>query len=154
MRPEEAPIGICPVPFSRPSKGVSVKIETDPKKRRGKTVLIVEDNAIIRKMIADAFLSDGFKTCGEAENGKEGIAAAERIKPDVITLDLSMPVMNGIEAASELRKLLPKTPIILFTLYNNQFLETTAAAAGINLVLPKTVPLSTLLEKAHKLIGD
>jgi len=89
-----------------------VEIHTEPSKG-GKTVLIVEDNATIRKMIADAFLSDGFKTCVEADNGKAGIEAAKRVKPDVITLDLLMPVLNGLEAAPELRKLFPKIPIIL-----------------------------------------
>jgi two-component system chemotaxis response regulator CheY len=82
-----------------------VEIESDPKKRgAGKTVLVVDDNAAIRKMLASAFLSDGFKTCAEAENGKEAVELAKQIKPDVITLDLSMPVMNGIRAASELRR--------------------------------------------------
>jgi len=86
-----------------------VEIESDPKKRGvGKTVLVVDDSATIRRMLAAAFLSDGFKTCVEAENGKEGIEAAKRIKPDVIILDLSMPVMNGLEAASKLRQILPK----------------------------------------------
>jgi two-component system autoinducer 1 sensor kinase/phosphatase LuxN len=60
-----------------------------------------------------AFLSDGFKTCIEAENGKEAIGVAKQNKPDVIVLDLSMPVMNGLQSAPELRKVLPQTPIIL-----------------------------------------
>lgn len=123
------------------------------KKRAGKAVLVVEDNATVRRMIADAFLSDGFKTCAEADNGKEGIAAAKRIKPDVITLDLSMPVMNGLEAARELRKLFPKIPIILFTLFNTSALDAEAFKAGINLVLPKSAPLTMLVEKAHELMG-
>ncbi len=131
-----------------------MNIESDPKKRGvGKIVLVVDDNAAIRKMLAAAFLSDGFKTCGEAENGKEGIELAKQIKPDVTTLDLSMPVMNGLEAASELRKLFPKMPIILFTLYGDALLKTGAAKAGVSLVLPKTVPLSALVDHAHKLMG-
>lgn len=94
------------------------RVETDPKKHGvGKTVLVVDDHAIIRKMLADAFLSDGFKICGEADNGKEGIEVAVQIKPDLIILDLSMPVMNGLQAATELRRLFPGTPIILFSLY-------------------------------------
>ena len=131
-----------------------MEIEIDPKKRGvGKTVLVVDDSAVIRQMLAAAFLSDGFKTCGEAENGKEAIGVAEQIKPDVIILDLSMPVMNGLEAASELRKIFPKTPIILFTLYGDSLLNTEASKAGVNLVLLKTVPLSTLVDKAHELMG-
>ncbi len=132
-----------------------MEIESDPRKRGiGKTALVVDDNAAIRKMVARAFLSDGFKTCGEAENGKEGIELAKRIEPDVITLDLAMPVMNGLAAASELRKIFPKTPIILFTLYGDSLLTAEAAKAGVNLVLMKTMPLSTLIDKAHELIGS
>ena len=132
-----------------------MEIESDPKKRGiGKTVLVVDDHAMIRKMLAAAFLSDGFKTCGEAENGKEGIQVAKQIRPDVIILDLSMPVMNGLDAASELRKTLPNTPIILFTLYGDSLSKTDASKAGVSLVLPKTVPLPTLIDKAHELMGN
>jgi len=130
-------------------------VDRDPKKQGvGKTVLIVDDNAPIRKMIAAAFLSDGFETCEEAANGKEGIEVAKQSKPDLITLDLSMPIMNGIEAASAFRKLFPKIPMILFTVYANEHLNPEAFKAGISLVLPKSVPLSTLVEKAHELMDD
>ena len=105
-------------------------------------------------MLAVAFLSDGFTTCVQAENGKEGIKAAKQIKPDVITLDFSMPVVNGLEVASELRKLFPKTPIILFTLYGGSLLKTDASKAGVSLVLLKTVPLPTLIHKAHELMEN
>jgi CheY-like chemotaxis protein len=129
--------------------------ETDPQKPGiGKTVLVVDDNAAIRKMLATAFLSDGFKTCIEAENGKEAIDVAKQNKPDVIVLDLSMPVMNGLQSAPELRKLLPQTPIILFTLYGQNLSQTQASKSGINLVLEKTMPLSTLIEKAHQLLAE
>lgn len=132
-----------------------MEIERDPKKRGiGKTVLVVDDNATVRKFLATAFLSDGFKTCGEAENGKEGIDLAKQIHPDVIILDLSMPVMNGLEAASELRKIFPRTPIILFTLYGDNVLESLASKAGVTLVLPKTVSVHTLIDKAHELMGN
>ena len=129
--------------------------ETDPKKaRHRKTVLVVDDNAAIRKTLATAFLSDGFKTCSEAENGKEAIDVAKQNKPDVIVLDLSMPVMNGLLSAPELRKLLPQTPIILFTLYGQNLSQTEASKLGINLVLEKTEPLATLIEKLHQLMAD
>ena len=104
-----------------------------------KTALVVEDNAAIRQMLVSAFLSNQvFETCAEAENGKEGIELAKKIHPDIITLDLSMPVMNGMEAASELRKLFPKTPIILFTLYGDGLSQIEATKAGVTLVLSST----------------
>jgi CheY-like chemotaxis protein len=129
--------------------------ETDPAKPGvGKTVMVVDDSAPIRKMLACAFLSDGFKTCIEAENGKEAIEAATREKPDVIILDFSMPVMNGLQCAPQLRKILPPvTPIILFTLYTESLLPAKTSHAGINLILDKTTPLSELVETAHRLLA-
>jgi len=131
-----------------------VEIDIDPKKRGfGKTVLVVDDSPAIRKRLAAAFLSDGFKTCAEAKDGREAIELAQQINPDVITLDLSMPRMNGLEAAFELRKIFPNTPIILFTLYGETLSKTDVSKSGVSLVLSKTDPLSTLIDKAHELMG-
>ena len=85
---------------------------------------------------------------------QKGIEAAKKIKPDVIILDFSMPGMNGLATASELRKLFPKTPIILFTQYADSLLRTGASKAGVSLVLPRTVPLLTLIDKAHELMEN
>lgn len=132
-----------------------MEIEIDLRKRgAGKVVLVVDDNPAIRKTISNVFLSDGFKTCVQAGNGREAVEAARQINPDIIILDLSMPVMNGLEAASEIRKIFPKVPMILFSLYGDSMLGKEAARAGINLVLMKTESLSFLLNKAHELMGS
>ena len=68
-------------------------------------------------MVCAAFVSSGFDSCVHAENGVEALVEAERVKPSAIILDLSMPIMNGLEAAPRLRRILPETPIILYTLY-------------------------------------
>jgi two-component system chemotaxis response regulator CheY len=130
-----------------------VEFEKPPKKRgAGKTVLIVDDNAVIRKLIAEAFMSDGFQTCVGAENGRHALELATQLKPDVVTLDLSMPLMNGLLAASEMRKVLPTAPIILFSVYGSTLSRTDVSGAGISLVLSKDTPLSTLLDKVHNLL--
>jgi len=130
-----------------------MNIKTDPKERGvGKAVLVVDDNARSRKLLAVAFLSDGFTACVQAESGKEGIEAATQINPDVIILGFSMPGMNGLATVSEMRRLFPKTPIILLTLYADSLLRTDASKAGVNLVLLKTTPLPTLIDKAHELM--
>ena len=131
-----------------------MQIDVDAKKHGvGKTVLVVDDNAAVRKMIAGAFLSDGFATCGEAENGREGIELATELHPDLITLDVSMPVMNGLDAAAELRKMYPKTPIILFTLFGDGQMQSEATKIGVNLVLSKTTPLKHVVVLAHRLLS-
>ena len=123
-------------------------------RRGGKTALLIDDNPAIRKILMRVFLSNGFKTCIEVETGKEGIELAQQTRPDVIILDFAMPGMNGLQAAAELRKLHPTTPIILFTLYGDGPMSTEASKVGINLVVPKTMPPAMLLDRVHELMGD
>jgi CheY-like chemotaxis protein len=103
-------------------------------------ILIVDDNASIRHMLRTTFENiSGWEVCGEAVNGREAIEKASELNPDVIVLDLAMPIMNGLEAAPVLRRMLPTVPIILFTLYANKFLEQEAFSAGVTVVVSKDV---------------
>jgi CheY-like chemotaxis protein len=81
-----------------------------------KTILVADDNPKIRKLLCHLFESQqDYDICAEAANGQEAIDLAMQHRPDLIILDLSMPVMDGLEAARELKRLLPDVPIILFT---------------------------------------
>jgi CheY-like chemotaxis protein len=81
-----------------------------------KTILVADDNPAIRRILCRPFETEAdYDICAEAENGKHAIELALRHRPDLIILDLSMPVMNGLEAAHELKRLMPEIPIILFT---------------------------------------
>jgi two-component system, chemotaxis family, chemotaxis protein CheY len=132
-----------------------MEVKIDPRKRGvGKTVLVVDDSALVRKAMESAFLSDGFKTCVEAENGKEGIEVAKHCHPDLIILDFSMPVMNGLDAAPILRKLFPKIPIFLFSLYAEGISKEDASKAGVDLVISKYESLSNVVDKAHEMMGS
>jgi CheY-like chemotaxis protein len=99
-------------------KLASVEARIEPKKRgEGKTALIVDDNPLVCKAIESTFLSDGFEVCVAAENGDLAIEVAKECRPDLIILDLSMPLWNGLQAAPMLRRLFPKAPIFLYSLY-------------------------------------
>jgi len=81
-----------------------------------KRVLVVDDNPMIRHLICRMLEEQAdYKVCAEAANGAEAIDLAKKEIPDLIIMDLSMAVMNGIDAAHELKKLFPHVPIILFT---------------------------------------
>jgi len=83
-----------------------------------KTVLVADDNPIIRRMLCRIFeVEKDYNLCAEATNGQEAIDLALKHRPELIILDLSMPVLNGIDAARELKKIMPRVPIILFTQY-------------------------------------
>ena len=118
----------------------------------GKAVVIVDDNAVVRKTVGHAFLENGFRFFGEAENGAEGIEVVKQLKPDLAILDLSMPVMNGLQAAIILRKLFPSMPIILFSLYGDGAVKAEAARAGVDAVVSKTDDIPVLIGKACELL--
>jgi len=105
-------------------------------------------------MVCQAFVSSGFDSCVHAENGAEALIAAERVKPSAIILDVSMPVMNGLEAAPRLHRLLPDVPIILFTLYEPATLaKTDISSMGISFVASKDEPLQSVVSKVESLIS-
>jgi two-component system chemotaxis response regulator CheY len=118
------------------------------------SVLIVDDNPEMRHAVAQTFSSDGFRVCGEAKDGKEGVDLVKQLAPDLIILDLAMPVMNGLNAAIEIRKIAPSTPIILFTMFHDKDIAEYALKVGVNLVLSKTEELSSLVRVAHSLRTD
>ena len=119
-----------------------------------KCILLVDDNASIRRMLRTVFEdTSGWEVCGEAENGRQAIEKAGELKPDLIVLDLSMPIMNGLEAGPVLRQMLPAVPIILFTLHGDKFLEREALSAGVTAVISKDANVTTLVNEAQELLS-
>ena len=79
-------------------------------------VLIVDDSVVIRKILSDTLSADSLlEVVGSAQNGKLALAKLPQCQPDIVTLDVEMPVMNGLEALAEIRKLYPKLPVIMFS---------------------------------------
>lgn len=118
-----------------------------------KRVLLVDDNAVVRFFVRRLFESQpDFEISGEAENGSDAVERAEKLKPDLIILDLVMPVMNGLDAAPLLKKLLPNTPIILFTQEGGE-VERLAQVPGIDAVVSKSEAASELVLKAQALLA-
>lgn len=103
-----------------------------------KKILTADDSPVIRKMLSRLFESEAaYELCKQAQNGQEAIEIALQCKPDLIILDLSMPVKNGIQTAKELKTLMPNVPIFLFTLHV-QAVE--GAGNYIDVVVPKSEP--------------
>ena len=122
-----------------------------PKKR----VLLVDDNPVVRSLVRQLFeLEPDFEISGEAENGRDAVEKAGNLKPDLIILDLVMPVMTGLDAAPLLRKLLPDTRIILFTVQEGSDLERLARAAGIHAVVSKNQAVSKLILEGQALLAS
>jgi CheY-like chemotaxis protein len=105
----------------------------------GKMILLVDDNPIVRlgtrRMLEG---QAGISECHEAVDGIDAIEKAESLHPDLIILDLSMPRMNGVVAATRLKAMKASVKIILFTMYAEMIPRDVAEAAGISAVISKT----------------
>jgi DNA-binding NarL/FixJ family response regulator len=101
-----------------------------------KRVLIADDNDFVRDVIR-TFLHDqaGIEVCGEAVDGIETIEKTRALKPDLVLLDLSMPNLNGAEAALVLKNTMSDVRIIMFTMYSSQISPSLTSALGVDAVL-------------------
>jgi CheY-like chemotaxis protein len=103
-----------------------------------KKILVADDNALIRKSLGLIFeIEKDYHLCAQAANGEEAITLAMRHKPDLIVLDYQMPVMNGVEAAYELKRIMPDIPIILFTVHADSIKNAVGPNSPIDLVVAK-----------------
>jgi DNA-binding NarL/FixJ family response regulator len=113
----------------------------------------VDDYEDVRKMVRTFFESEsGFDVCGEAVDGIDAIQKAKELNPDLIIMDLSMPRMSGIEAAPILKKMLPQTPILLFTSHHSALQRYDAGAIGIDAAVAKDGDMSVLLHSVQRLL--
>src|SRR5258708_27008247 len=109
------------------------------------SVLIVDDNQMVRNVMRHFFetLPD-WKVGGEAKEGAEAVQKAAELKPDLILLDFSMPNMNGIKAASVLKKMPPDVHIIVFTIFDDALGSSLVSAVAVDLVVPNAEGLPGL----------
>jgi DNA-binding NarL/FixJ family response regulator len=110
-------------------------------------VLIVDDHAFIRRGVRSILESTPeWQICGEAENGKDGIRLTAETKPDVILMDVTMPIMNGIEATRIIRKSFPEVKVVMITLHESSEMLKNAFRAGVVGYLLKTDAEQELLK--------
>ncbi|MBR2567200.1 MAG: response regulator transcription factor [Paenibacillus sp.] len=104
------------------------------------TILLADDHAMVRRGL-HVFLKtqQDMQVVGEASNGQEALDRAQELEPDVVLMDLHMPVMDGIETARRLRGLLPKTRIIVLTSFSDQDHVVPAVRAGVRGYLLKDI---------------
>ncbi len=102
-------------------------------------VLVVDDSRVVYKMIRKALEPKGYNVVGHAENGMIGLELYQKLKPDVVTLDITMPVMGGLEMARELFKLDPDARIVMLSAMGDEDLYEVARNIGIGFFTTKPV---------------
>ena len=100
-------------------------------------IFIVDDNSAVRLGIRRQLQISGFEVCGEAHDGLDALDKLSRLKPDLIILDMSMPRMNGIDTARELKYVCPNVPVILFTAYADVYRRRQVLPEGVTEVVGK-----------------
>jgi DNA-binding NarL/FixJ family response regulator len=116
-------------------------------------ILIADDNADTRAFVRSALASRGWTLCGEAANGRQAVLMASEMKPDLVILDLSMPMMTGLEATREILRANPHQPVILFTLHASPQLTMAASNVGARKVVSKSEGLGALISAIEKIVG-
>ena len=109
-------------------------------------ILIADDRQLMRDALKAIFaLRPTWKVCGEASDGAEAVAKAVQLQPDLVILDFKMPLADGIRAASEILTAMPSTPIVMYTLYKTEELESAAKLVGVRAVVGKEDGVRNLL---------
>ncbi len=120
-----------------------------------KAVLIVDDSLTVRSAIRRFLeVTMRMQVCGEAADGVEAIQMAGVHKPKLILMDLSMPSMNGVEAASVIKKQFPESRIVVFTLYTDVIGKSMAKAAGVDVVVSKSEGATGLMRALLPLLRE
>jgi DNA-binding NarL/FixJ family response regulator len=95
-------------------------------------VLVADDQEPVRKRICATLASrPDFEVCAEAANGQEAVDKAKGLRPDLVILDITMPVMNGLDAARMIRESCPTTPIVILSVHRSKQLIEEAQRIGV-----------------------
>ncbi len=116
-------------------------------------VLIVDDHGLTRKSVRELLRDHFIHVCGEAENGKEAIEKFKKLQPDIVLLDINMPVMNGVQAAYEIRGIAPSTKILLLTMYSGPEHQAAAGLLGVDGFIDKSAAATQLIPALRRLIA-
>ena len=119
------------------------------------SILIVDDSSLVRQSLRSCIEQNAnWIVCGEAENGQVAVEKVKELHPDVVILDLAMPVMNGLEAARRIGSVAPDTAMLMFTMHDSLQLLKDAQAVGIKDVVSKSDGAADHLLASLKSISD
>lgn len=116
--------------------------------------LLVDDMVPLRQLIRLTLERSGqFEVVGEAGNGREGVEVAESLQPDLVLLDVSMPVMDGLEALPRIRDVAPNATVVMLSGFSERRLGAEAAEGGASAYLEKGLAPDVLVERLLEVLG-
>lgn len=118
-----------------------------------KKILIVDDAAFMRMMIKDILTKNGFEVVGEAGDGAQAVEKYNELQPDLVTMDITMPEMDGIAALKEIKKTNPNATIIMCSAMGQQAMVIDAIQAGAKDFIVKPFQADRVIEAIQKALG-
>ncbi|WP_010286388.1 response regulator [Kurthia massiliensis] len=118
-----------------------------------KRILIVDDAAFMRMMIKDILTKNGFEVVGEASDGAQAVEKYNELQPDLVTMDITMPEMDGIAALKEIKKTHPNATIIMCSAMGQQAMVIDAIQAGAKDFIVKPFQADRVIEAIQKALG-
>lgn len=118
-----------------------------------KRILIVDDAAFMRMMIKDILTKNGFEVVGEAGDGAQAVEKYNELNPDLVTMDITMPEMDGIAALKEIKKTNPNATIIMCSAMGQQAMVIDAIQAGAKDFIVKPFQADRVIEAIQKALG-
>jgi two-component system nitrate/nitrite response regulator NarL len=118
---------------------------------RALRVLVADDYEAVRMGLCAMLQSRQIEVCGQAKNGEEAVEKSRHLSPELIILDISMPVLGGIEAAQQIRVFLPDVPILFYSMHNTRELIAIAKSVGAQGFVTKDQMAARLLEAVDAL---
>lgn len=103
----------------------------------GKRVLLVDDSPVIHIMLRKVLEKNAFVVCGDAKNGREGVEMFQQLAPDIVFMDITMPIMDGLEAAKAIKQLDKKARVIMLSAMGDDEIVQQARELGVNIFLKK-----------------
>ena len=116
-------------------------------------VLVVDDAAFMRMMVKDILTKNGYEVVGEAENGMKALEKYQELKPDLVTMDITMPEMDGIQALKKIKEGDPGATIIMCSAMGQQAMVIEAIQAGARDFIVKPFQADRVLEAVRKAVG-
>lgn len=118
-----------------------------------KKILVVDDAAFMRMMIKNILLKNGYEVVGEAENGKQAVQMYAELKPDLVTMDITMPEMDGIEGVKAIRAVDPNASIIMCSAMGQQAMVMDAIQAGARDFIVKPFQQDRILQAIERVLS-
>ncbi|MFD1850371.1 response regulator [Oceanobacillus bengalensis] len=119
----------------------------------GKRILIVDDAAFMRMMVKDILTKNGFEVVGEAQDGLQAIEKYNELKPDLVTMDITMPEMDGITALKKIKEVNPEAKIIMCSAMGQQAMVIDAIQAGAKDFIVKPFQADRVIEAIQKALS-